>query len=314
MSEKIIELDEIEPIHLFGINNAKLRHIQQLFPGLKIVGRGSELRVFGERSAINIFYDKVLMMIDYYNRFNSLTEEDISRIVNETTAEQEIVVPAGDDFLLYGNNGRSIKPLNAHQRDLVKAVALHDLILAIGPAGTGKTYVAIALAVQALKEKKVKRIILTRPAVEAGENLGFLPGDLKEKLDPYLQPVYDALYDMIPSKKLIEYFDEGLIQIAPLAYMRGRTLSDCFMICDEAQNTTFKQLKMLLTRMGRNARFIITGDVTQVDLPAKEISGLAQAVELLDGIKGIGIVRFGDDDIVRHALVKEIVRAFNREQ
>jgi phosphate starvation-inducible PhoH-like protein len=313
MPEKLIYLDEIDPITLFGVNNSKFRLLQSFFPKLKLVARGYEIKAIGEKEEIIAFEEKLSLMVEYYNRFNSLNESEIEDLITDEGKRSFKEKDSDDDVLLYGSHGKVIKIRTPNQKKLVDASEKDDLVFTIGPAGSGKTYTAIALAVRALKKKKIKRIILTRPAVEAGENLGFLPGDLKEKLDPYLQPIYDALHDMIPSRKLIEYMDEGTIQIAPLAFMRGRTLSNAFVICDEAQNTTSSQIKMFLTRMGLNTKFIVTGDITQVDLPEKKQSGLVHAIHLLKGIEGITVVEFQTKDIVRHSLVKKIVDFYSSD-
>ncbi len=310
MIEKLIYLEDIEPIHLYGVNNSKFKLLQNTFPKIKMVARGHELKISGEKNELILFQEKLDLVIDYFIRFNSLTDRELEQLIAEekTFLQDEKNLP--DDVLVFGNNGVLIKAKTANQKHLVEAVAKTDLIFTIGPAGTGKTYMAIALAVRALKNKEVKKIILTRPAVEAGEQLGFLPGDLKEKLDPYMQPIYDALQDMIPSRKLMELIDEKVIQIAPLAFMRGRTLGNAFVICDEAQNATASQLKMFLTRMGQNAKFIITGDITQIDLPSKKVSGLVQALNLLSDIEGVSVIEFNTKDILRHSLVKKIVEAY----
>jgi len=312
MIEKTIYLEGIDPVNIYGINNIKLEAIKKSFPKIKIIARGHEIKVFGEQHAVARFEDKIKVMVDYYHKYNSLNEEEVAELIHENGSD---VLKNNDDIgdaIIYGNFGKIIKARTANQKKLVEEYTGNDLIFAIGPAGTGKTYTAIALAVRALRMKEVKRIILTRPAVEAGEHLGFLPGDLKEKLDPYLQPLYDALHDMIPPKKLKTYIEETVVQIAPLAFMRGRTLENAFVILDEAQNATTNQLKMFLTRMGQNAKFIITGDITQIDLPNKQSSGLLQALNILTGIKGVSIVNFNIKDIVRHKLVKDIVKAYDR--
>jgi phosphate starvation-inducible PhoH-like protein len=309
MAEKLIYLEELDPITLYGVNNTRFQLLQKLFPKLKLVGRGNEIKVFGERNEINKFVEKLELILEFANRFNNISEDDIEQLVNDKKSiikEDEI----SDDVIVYGNRGIVVRPKTSNQKKLVSFSQSSDLLFIIGPAGTGKTYTAIALAVKALKDKKIRKIVLTRPAVEAGENLGFLPGDLKEKLDPYLQPIYDALQDMLPSKKLIEYLDDGTIQIAPLAFMRGRTLANAFVILDEAQNCTVNQIKMFLTRMGENAKFMVTGDITQIDLPPAKESGLVYAVKRLNDIKGIKVLEFEKKDIVRHKLVKDIVKAF----
>lgn len=312
MNERLILIEGIDPLELFGVNNSKFDIITKHFPKLKIVARGNEVKAIGEDNIVADFESKINQMIDFYSRFNKLTEENIKDFLNET---DETISNAEDNYgdaLVFGNHGRIIKARTVNQKNLVDLYATHDLLFAIGPAGSGKTYTAIALAVRALKNKEVKRIILTRPAVEAGERLGFLPGDMKEKLDPYLQPLYDALNDMIPARKLLDYMEDGTVQIAPLAYMRGRTLDNAFVILDEAQNTTLSQLKMFLTRMGKNAKFIVTGDITQIDLPRKDDSGLVTTLKLLKNIPDIAVIYFDARDIIRHKLVKYIVHAFEK--
>lgn len=306
MSEKVLEINSISPLELYGANNKKLTFIKQFFPKLKVVARGNQLKLIGEEEVIHQFELKFALMLEHYNKYQRLTQSNIERIIMEDAAALE----GDDDTLLHGTHGRIIKARTANQRKMVSESEKNDMVFAIGPAGTGKTYTAVALAVRALKNKEVKRIVLTRPAVEAGENLGFLPGDLKEKLDPYLQPLYDALRDMIPMEKLNEYLETNVIQIAPLAFMRGRTLDKAFVILDEAQNTTTSQMKMFLTRMGMSAKFIVTGDETQVDLPSKQPSGLLQCLGILKGIRGISIVQLDEKDVIRHELVKKIIKAY----
>ncbi len=310
MAENIIYLEGIDPLHLYGVNNNKLDLIKKQFPKIKIIARGNEIKAIGQEQEIYSFEEKIMLMIEYYQKFNSLKEDEIIQLLSDEGQQFMEASDVSSDILLHGNNGKQIKALTINQKKLVEETNKNDLIMAIGPAGTGKTYTAIALAVKALKSKSVKKIILTRPAVEAGEHLGFLPGDLKEKLDPYLQPLYDALHDMVPVKRLIEYLEEGIIEIAPLAFMRGRTLDNAFVILDEAQNAKTNQLKMFLTRMGKNAQFIVTGDITQIDLPKKSDSGMIQATQLLKGIRGISFVKFDDRDIIRHKLVKKIIEAY----
>ena len=309
-SERTIALDTIDPMVIYGVNNLRFSFIASLFPMLKLVARGNEIRAFGAPSQIDDFEDKLLRMTAFHAKYGRLTETDIRDIAAGSPEAESRAEEQTADVLVVGCHGKAIKARTPNQRLLVELYDHNDLLFATGPAGSGKTYTAIALAVRALKAKAVRRIILTRPAVEAGERLGFLPGDLKEKLDPYLQPLYDALNDMIPARRLAELMDDGTVQIAPLAYMRGRTLDNAFVILDEAQNTTLSQLKMFLTRMGSNAKFIVTGDVTQIDLPCRADSGLVKAMNLLHGIEGIATVQFGSDDIIRHRLVKHIVRAF----
>lgn len=312
MIEKSISLGVIDPLEFYGINNAKFEVVREMFPKLKIVGRGNEIIASGEEKILEVFEEKINLLIQHYNQYNVLTLSNIKRIILENNPGiQDPDDP--ESVIIFGNNGKIIRAKTANQRKLVEKTAKNDMVFAVGPAGSGKTYTAIALAVKALRNQEVKRIILSRPAVEAGENLGFLPGDLKEKIDPYLQPLYDALLDMIPPRKLADYLEAEVIQIAPLAYMRGRTLNDAFVILDEAQNTTTKQLKMFLTRMGTSGKFMITGDITQIDLPRKQQSGLIQAFRILRKIKGIAMVEFDSSDIIRHRLVKEIVAAYEKE-
>ena len=312
MFEKLIVLEGVDLLEFYGVNNSKIDLIKTFFPKLKIVNRDNRLMVQGDENESSMFEQKLQFMLDHYHQFNILTDDTIRQIMNNDPQPLDIINNSASEILLHGNNGKPIRARTPNQRLLVEASRKSDLVLAIGPAGTGKTYTAIALAVRALKNRQIRRIILSRPAVEAGERLGFLPGDLKEKIDPYLQPLYDALLDMIPQKKLEEFMKDGIIQIAPLAFMRGRTLSDAFVILDEAQNTTVNQLKMFLTRMGMNAKFIITGDETQIDLPLASQSGLLHAIKVLHKIEDIIFVRFNADDIVRHRLVRAIVEAYDR--
>lgn len=312
MFEKLIHLEGIDPLEFFGVNNAKMNLIKSFFPKLIIVYRGNDVIIKGDDEEILRFESKFHLIIDHYNQFNVLPDDVINQVFLN---EMEGIPEASDedkDVLLFGINGKAIRARTPNQRLLVEACKNSDMIFAMGPAGTGKTYTAIALAVRALKNREIKRIILSRPAVEAGERLGFLPGDLKEKIDPYLQPLYDALLDMIPAKKLDEFMKDGTIQIAPLAFMRGRTLSNAFVILDEAQNATVLQLKMFLTRMGLNTKFVITGDETQIDLPFQTPSGLILAKKILRNIKDISFVQFDVKDIVRHRLVREIVQAYEK--
>ena len=302
----------IEPVEIYGVNDLKLNVIKKFFPKLKIVARGYSIKALGEESEIAIFEKKLNMLVDYYHKNGILTDTVIERILGQTgdnliKAKEEAI---GTDIILFGNNGLVIKARTENQKKMITAVNKNDMLFAVGPAGTGKTYTAVALAVKALKNKEVKRIILTRPAVEAGENLGFLPGDLKEKLDPYMQPLYDALFDMIPLDKLNQMIEANIIQIAPLAFMRGRTLDNAFVILDEAQNTTESQMKMFLTRMGANAKFIITGDPSQQDLPRNQPSGLNQAIRLLKNTGGIDFVELTTVDVIRHKLVKAIIEKY----
>jgi phosphate starvation-inducible PhoH-like protein len=315
LTEKTITIDSIEPVEIYGVNDVKLNVIKKYFPKLKIIARGYSIKVLGEENEINLFEKKLNMLVDYYHKSGMLTDTVIERLLGQTgdnllQAKEEA---SGSDIILFGNSGLVIKARTDNQRKMMLSVGKSDMLFATGPAGTGKTYTAVALAVRALKNKEVKRIILTRPAVEAGENLGFLPGDLKEKLDPYMQPLYDALYDMVPLDKLNQYIESKIIQIAPLAFMRGRTLDNAFVILDEAQNTTESQMKMFLTRMGANAKFIITGDMTQVDLPRHQSSGLQQAVRLLKKTEGIDFVELTSVDVIRHRLVKAIIEKYEAD-
>ena len=313
MVERHISLGTIAPLDFYGINNSKFEILKELFPKLYLVARGNKIIVKGEEKLLDLFESKINLILQHYNQYNSLTDANLKRIVLENN---DLILSPEDpkNIILYGTNGKLIRSRSHNQRDLVEKVAKNDMAFVIGPAGSGKTYIAVALAVKALRNHEVKRIILSRPAVEAGENLGFLPGDFKEKVDPYLQPIYDALLDMIPPRKLSKQIEDGVIQIAPLAYMRGRTLNDAFVILDEAQNTTTKQLKMFLTRMGRRGKFIITGDITQIDLLEKQQSGLIQACRILKDTEGIAMVEFEDSDIVRHELVKKIVAAYQIDE
>jgi len=312
MAEKLIYLEGVDPVDFYGVNNVRFNKFIELFPDLKIVSRGNEIRISGKKERLVDFDEKVDLFLRYLRKFQSITLPDLDDLLNGSV-EHKMEAPGPEgEVLLHGDSGRKIRAVTINQKRLVDEGMLNDLLIAVGPAGTGKTYTAIAMAVKALKERDVKRIVLTRPAVEAGEKLGFLPGDFKEKLDPYLQPLYDALRDMIQPRKLIQFMEDGTIQIAPLAYMRGRTLDDAFVILDEAQNATTNQFKMFLTRMGPNARFIVTGDDSQVDLPRRDDSGLVQAMRILEGIKGISIIRFDDRDIIRHRLVKSIVKAYDK--
>jgi len=305
-----IPVEGVDPRELYGPQNVYLDQIKALHPSLKIVARGSTLKVLGSEAETAQFRRRFEGFAAYYLKYGHVSSQVVDQCFSGLSAARE--EPVDQDVIVYGNNGNVVRARTVNQQRLVKLFEKNDLLFAVGPAGSGKTYTAIALAVRALKERQVRRIILTRPAVEAGEKLGFLPGDMKEKLDPYLQPLYDALNDMIPPARLVKLMEEGAVQIAPLAYMRGRTLDNAFVILDEAQNTTLSQIKMFLTRMGRNARFIVTGDVTQIDLPHKTDSGLVRAMEILRSVRGIGIVEFDRRDIVRHELVKQIVEAFDR--
>ena len=308
MIEKHIVLEDIDPVIFYGVNNANIQMIKALFPKLRIVARGDVIKVMGDEEEMCAFEEAVIAMQRHCAKYNSLNEESILDIIkgNKPNVEKP------DDVIVYSVTGKPISPRSANQLKLVKEFDKNDMIFAIGPAGSGKTYTAIALAVRALKNKEIKKIILSRPAVEAGEKLGFLPGDMKDKIDPYLQPLYDALQDMIPAAKLKEYMELNIIQIAPLAFMRGRTLNDAVVILDEAQNTTTQQIKMFLTRMGMNTKMIVTGDMTQIDLPTSQTSGLVQAMKILKGVKGISFIELTKKDIVRHKLVTRIVEAYEK--
>ncbi|HHC79828.1 MAG TPA: PhoH family protein [Flavobacteriia bacterium] len=309
MNERIIELTEINPKDFFGTHNSNIEQLKRYFPKIKVVARGNKIRIYGEQELLDEFEKRLQMLVNYFNRYNKLDENSIERLLT-ANADEDKRPQKADEVLVHGVNGRLIKAQTDNQRKMVIAIRTSDMLFAVGPAGTGKTYTAVALAVRALKNKEVRRIILTRPAVESGENLGFLPGDLKEKLDPYMQPLYDALRDMIPHEKLESYIESNIIQIAPLAFMRGRTLDSAFVILDEAQNTTHGQMKMFLTRMGKNAKFIITGDPGQIDLPRKQVSGLKEALLALKDIRGIEMIYLDDKDVMRNKLVKKIISAF----
>lgn len=310
--EKVIQIEGINPLELYGINNVYLNQIKQYFPKLKIFARGNNLHLLGDQEVLEVFEKKFEIILKYFQKFNQLTENAIEQIIIEDHSHADS--SDGSETIVHGNGGLKIKAKTVNQRRLVQAVQKDSMVFAVGPAGTGKTYTAVALAVQALKEKEVKRIILTRPAVEAGENLGFLPGDMKEKLDPYMMPLYDALRDMIAPEKLKEMLEYGVIEIAPLAFMRGRTLDKAFVILDEAQNTTVMQMKMFLTRMGQTAKFVITGDMSQVDLPHKQKSGLSYATSILENVEGISIIHLKQSDVIRHPLVKRIIDAFDKAE
>ena len=306
--EEIVLIEGIDPLLLLGVNNLKLKLLKSLFPKVTLVVRGDEIKISGNTKDIALFKQKYTLIVEYIVRFGNISEIEIKEVVaNEKEALNKM---ENDAVLLHGVGGGAIKAMSENQRKLVKAVQLNDLVFAIGPAGTGKTFTSVALAVKSLKNKEIKKIVLTRPAVEAGENLGFLPGDLKEKLDPYMQPLYDALRDMIPAEKLKEYLENKTIEIAPLAFMRGRTLDKAFVILDEAQNATEGQLRMFLTRMGKTAKFVVTGDITQIDLPKKQTSGLINAKKTLGNIKGIAFVILEGKDIMRHHLVGKIIEAY----
>ena len=306
MIERIIIIDNVDPVSFYGINNCNMQLIRNLFPKLRMAARGQVIKVIGDQEETAGFEKKIKELEEYCSRYNKLTEEAILDIIKGNQPPEL----KHDDVIIFGINGKPICGRNQNQKLLVEAFNKNDLTFALGPAGTGKTYIAIALAVKALKNREVRKIILSRPAVEAGEKLGFLPGDMKDKIDPYLQPLYDALEDMVPAVKLKEYLENNVIQIAPLAFMRGRTLNDAVIVLDEAQNTTTHQIKMFLTRLEMNAKMIITGDITQIDLPRSTSSGLVQALKVLKGVPGIGMVEFGKKDIVRHQLVQRIVEAY----
>jgi len=312
MSEKTISIESVNPLEIFGVNDANFDLLKGQFPKLKLVARGTELKVIGEESEIDLFEKRFSLLILHLERFGKLSEYDVRDLLEGEADYVPQSLQQSTDVLVHGRNGKLIKARTVNQQRMVDSCRKNDLIFAIGPAGTGKTYTAVALAVQALRNKEIKRIILTRPAVEAGENLGFLPGDLKDKLDPYLQPLYDALRDMIPSQKLLGYLEDGTIEIAPLAFMRGRTLDNVFAILDEAQNATESQLKMFLTRMGSSAKFIVTGDITQIDLPRNQSSGLIQVTRILNNIPGIDFIYLNEKDIVRHKLVVQIINAYGK--
>jgi phosphate starvation-inducible PhoH-like protein len=317
LNELIIELEEITPKEFFGAQNVNIKLLKKYFPKLKIVARGNTIKAYGEEELLEEFDRRLTMLMTHFAKYNTLDENVIERVLTSQSSDDYATSEASGAIIVHGVNGKKIKPQSVNQRKMVELMKKNDMIFAIGPAGTGKTYVGVALAVQALKNKEVKRIILTRPAVEAGENLGFLPGDLKEKLDPYMQPLYDALRDMIPAEKLAHFIDNGTIQIAPLAFMRGRTLDNAFVILDEGQNTTHAQMKMFLTIMGKNAKFLLTGDPGQIDLPRRTISGLKEALLILKNVEGVGMIFLDDKDVVRHKLVKKVIAAYknieNRE-
>ena len=317
MNELIIELEEIAPKEFFGAQNVNIELLKKYFPKLKIVARGNKIKAYGDEDLLEEFDKRMTMLTDHFIKYNKLDENSIERVLTSESSADYTTSEKSNEVIVHGVGGKIIKAQTVNQRKLVESMRQHDMVFAIGPAGTGKTYTGVALAVKALKNKEVKRIILTRPAVEAGENLGFLPGDLKEKLDPYMQPLYDALRDMIPAEKLAQFIENGTIQIAPLAFMRGRTLDNAFVILDEGQNTTHNQMKMFLTRMGKNAKFLLTGDPGQVDLPRRTTSGLKEALLILRNVEGVGIVYLDETDVIRHKLVRKIIEAYkeidNRE-
>lgn len=312
VSEKTIIIESLDVADFYGVHNQHLKLIRKHFPKLQLIARGNELKVIGTDEEIELFQEKFHQLLKYFDKFSKIDENAIDAICAQNNAFFDKERSLDNGVILYGNDGLIIKSRTDNQSKLIEAIRQNDLVFAIGPAGTGKTYIAVAMAVKALKAKEVRRIILTRPAVEAGENLGFLPGDLNEKLSPYLQPLFDALRDMIPAEKLKMYNESGVIQVAPLAYMRGRTLDNAFVILDEAQNATHNQMKMFLTRMGKSAKFIVTGDITQIDLPRNQRSGLPESMRLLEKIKGIQFVHFGEKDVVRHDLVRKILNAYNK--
>lgn len=316
MNEKTISIEAFNPLEIYGVNDNNLNLIRSIFPKMKIMARGDTIKISGTDTELEEFERRFYILLTSYERFGRITENDILQIMGSNEKEIPTIEKGkkNDEVLVFGRDGLLVKARTINQRKMVKASEHNDLILAVGPAGTGKTYTAVALAVRALKNKEVKRIILTRPAVEAGENLGFLPGDLKDKLDPYLQPLYDALRDMLPMQKLLSYLEDGTIEVAPLAFMRGRTLDNAFAILDEAQNTTPNQLKMFLTRMGKSSKFIVTGDITQIDLPPKQDSGLIHALQILKNTNGIDFIYLDENDIVRHKLVSKIIAAYASKQ
>jgi len=309
--EKVITLENVSLIDFLGVENKNINEVASAFPKSKIVSRGNEIRIKGSTTEILKINDILNSLIEHYHKYGKVTEQNVQ---NYLAMEAETELPEKEEVLIYGTRGFTIKPKTINQQKLVYAVSHNDLVFALGPAGTGKTYISVALAVKALKNKQVKKIIITRPAVEAGETLGFLPGDLKEKLDPYLRPIYDALYDMVPGEKLRYYMENNVIEIAPLAYMRGRTLNNAFILLDEAQNTTPNQIKMFLTRMGPQSKVIITGDTSQIDLPKKQKSGLIEATQILKDVEGIGFVALTGKDVVRHQIVKDIIAAYDAHE
>jgi phosphate starvation-inducible protein PhoH and related proteins len=316
MIEKSFSLESYSPLDIYGVNDRNLKTLRDLFPKIKIIARDDQLKVMGDEQEIDQFVQVFTSVLLYYDNYSKLDEDDIRKLSGNGTAAEVVNTfrESNTDVLVHGRNGVMIRARTPNQQRMVESIAINDMILAIGPAGTGKTYTAVALAVRALKNREVRRIILTRPAVEAGENLGFLPGDLKDKLDPYLQPLYDALRDMLPTQKLVSYIEDGTIEIAPLAFMRGRTLENAFAILDEAQNATEGQLKMFLTRMGKSSKFVITGDITQIDLPRNQSSGLVQAARILENVKGVDVIQLNKHDVVRHKLVTSIIDAYEKDK
>ena len=313
MSESILQLDIGSPLDIYGPGDKYLNEIKEFFPTLKIIARGELIKLIGDEEQIKNFEKRFDLLLIHFDKFGKINEDVVRQVMGDDEPNNQVAAK-GDDVLVFGRHGKLIRALTPNQKKMVSSSEKNDLLFAIGPAGTGKTYTAVALAIRALKSKQVKRIVLTRPAIEAGESLGFLPGDMKEKLDPYLQPLYDALRDMLPTQKFLSYLEDETIEIAPLAFMRGRTLSNAFAILDEAQNASESQLKMFLTRMGKSSKFIVTGDVTQIDLPRKKLSGLLQAPELLKGIKGIDFIYLDGRDVVRHKLVSDIIDAYNKKE
>lgn len=311
MVEKIITLENIPLTDFLGVENQNINDIATAFPKSKIISRGNEIRIQGSSPEIIQINEILNSLVEHYHKFGKITNDQVKTYLN---AEEDKYIETDTDVLVYGTKGFKIAPKSKNQKKLVEAVDKKDLVFAVGPAGTGKTYISVALAVKALKDRDVKKIIITRPAVEAGENLGFLPGDLKEKIDPYLRPIYDALHDMVPGEKLRYYMENGVIEIAPLAYMRGRTLNDAFILLDEAQNTTPMQIKMFLTRMGPNSKVIVTGDMSQIDLPTKQKSGLSESLKILSKVKGIGFIELDGKDVIRHKLVRSIIEAYDKEE
>ena len=315
LNELTLTIEGVDLLDFFGPANTRFGQIKNLFPKLRIAARGQEIKAYGDEDQLKLFEKRINSLKDHYEQFGTIKDADLNALELAPSAEQEAMVDkGGSEVLVYGPNGLVVKARTKNQRAMVAAIKRNDIVFAVGPAGTGKSYTAVALAIRALKNKEVKKIILTRPAVEAGENLGFLPGDLKEKIDPYLRPLYDALNDMLPPAKLEQYLETDVIEIAPLAFMRGRTLDNAFVILDEAQNTTEMQIKMFLTRMGPTAKFLITGDLTQIDLPRNQRSGLVQALRLLKNIQGLNVVQLTAEDVVRHRLVKDILNAYTRDQ
>ena len=315
MSEVIITIDTLNPVEFFGVNDGNLEVLRKKFPELKLISRGSEIKVIGDDRNIHRFSERIARLIEHYQKVGSLTPDNVEHFFSgkKKDEEQKETQQSSNDILVYGQNGITVRARTANQKRMVESSEVNDVVFAIGPAGTGKTYTAVALAVRALKNREIRRIVLTRPAVEAGENLGFLPGDLREKIDPYLRPLYDALYDMLQLEKVKTYIESGIIEIAPLAFMRGRTLDNAFVILDEAQNATHNQLKMFLTRMGPSAKFIVTGDITQIDLPSHQPSGLIEAMKLLQEVRGIDFVYLDAQDVVRHRLVRDIIEAYQKK-